>query len=29
VRLLAVLDPDGNVISTEVREARANPRRRC
>jgi hypothetical protein len=29
VRLLAVLDPDGNVVSTEVREARANPRRRC
>lgn len=28
VRLLAVLDPDGNVVSTGVREARANPRRR-
>ena len=28
VRLLGVLDADGNVVSTEVREARANPRRR-
>ena len=28
VRLVGVLDADGNVVSTEVREARANPRRR-
>jgi hypothetical protein len=28
VRLLAVLDEDGKVVSTDVREARANPRRR-
>ena len=28
IRLLGILDKDGKVVSTDVREARANPRRR-